>query len=475
MHRWLSRQLDRFAHLRGRKLNVLAPRGAAKSTVAALAYPLHEALEAREPYIWILSDTRHQAHAHLENIKNELTGNPALAAAYPHAAGKGPVWRSGSILLPNGVALEAFGTGQRIRGRRFRAHRPTLIICDDLESDDHTRSPTARETSRDWFNGTLLKAGTPDTNVVHLATALHRDALAMRLSRTPGWNSRVFRAIIQWPAAMSLWQQWETIYTAVDRSDADRAARAFYEEHRDEMNTGARVLWPELEDLYTLMCMRAEGGRAAFEREKQNSPIAPEQCEWPEDHFDESIWFDQWPRQLAIKTLAIDPSKGADSRRSDYSAIVMLGLDRRGVLYAEADLARRPVSQIVADGVALYRRFQPHAFGVEINQFQELLGSEFETEFRRQGVLAPRPRLIDNHVNKLVRIRRLGPHLATGRLKMKSNSPGTALLVDQLRDFPAGDHDDGPDALEMALRLAEQLAAGANHHDGLPPRLPVGQ
>ena len=336
------------------------------------------------------------------------------------------------------------------------------------------RSPALREHSRDWFFGTLLKAGTPETNILNLATALHRDALAMRLLHTPGWKSRVFRAIQRWPEAMSLWHDWETIYTAVDRSDAQIMGRAFFEQHRDQMQAGAQVLWPELEDLYTLMCMRAEGGKTAFEREKQNSPIAPEQCEWPEEYFDESIWFEQWPKQLAIKTLALDPSKGTDARRGDYSAIVMLGLDRRGVLYAEANLAHRPVSQIVADGVELYRRFQPDAFGVETNQFQELLGTEFETEFRRQGLLAPRPKLIDNHVNKLVRIRRLGHYLATRRLKMKSNSPGTQLLIDQLRDFPAGDHDDGPDALEMALRLAEQLAAAANHTDNLPPRLPVG-
>lgn len=473
MHRWLGRELDRFAHRRGRRLNVLAPRGAAKSTIAALAYPLREALEGRQPYIWILSDTRPQAYAHLENIKNEITCNPLLAAAYPGAAAKGPVWRSGSILLPNGVALEAFGTGQRIRGRRFRAHRPTLIICDDLESDEHARSPAARQRSRDWFNSSLLKAGTPDTNVVNLATALHRDALAMRLAQTPGWKSRTFRAVLHWPAAMPLWHEWETIYTAVDRDDAETAARAFYDEHLDLMNAGARVLWPELEDLYTLMCMRAEGGRTAFEREKQNSPIDPEQCEWPEDYFGQSIWFDRWPARLAIKTLAVDPSKGADSRRSDYSAIVMLGVDRRGVLYAEADLARRPVSQIVADAVAVYRQFQPHAFGVETNQYQELLGAEFEAEFRRQGLLAPRPQLIDNRVNKLVRIRRLGPYLAAGRLKFKSGSPGTLRLADQLRDFPAGDHDDGPDALEMSVRLAEQYAAGNAYADGLPRRLPI--
>lgn len=473
MHRWLARRLDRLAVRRGSKLNVLAPRGAAKSTLASLAYPLREAIEGREPYIWILSDTRQQAHAHLENIKNELTGNPALAAAYPDATGKGPVWRSGSIQLPSGAAMEAFGTGQRIRGRRFRAHRPSLILCDDLESDAQIRSPAAREHSREWFQGSLMKAGTPETNVVNLATALHRDALAMRLTHTPGWKSRVFRAVLRWPEAMSLWQQWESIYTALDLPDADQAARGFYERHRDEMNAGARVLWPELEDLYTLMCMRAEGGRTAFEREKQNSPISPEQCEWPEEYFDESIWFDEWPSPLVLKTMALDPSKGADSRRGDYSAVVLLGVDRRGVLYVEADLARRPVPQIVADGVAHYRRFQPQAFGVEANQFQELLGSEFEAEFRRQGILAPRPALIDNRVNKLVRIRRIGPYLAARRLKMKSNSPGAGLLVDQLRDFPAGDHDDGPDGLEMAVRLAEQLASSSKG-DGLPERLPVG-
>ena len=59
---------------------------------------------------------------------------------------------------------------------------------------------------------------------------------------------------------MSLWQEWEAIYTAIDRSDAQVMGRAYYELHRDEMDTGAKVLWPELEDLYTLMCMRVEGG-----------------------------------------------------------------------------------------------------------------------------------------------------------------------------------------------------------------------
>ena len=82
MHQWMARHLDRMTTDRGSKLNVLGPRGGAESTVATLAYPLREALLGREPYIWILSDTAHQAHAHLENLKAELLDNPLFVLAY---------------------------------------------------------------------------------------------------------------------------------------------------------------------------------------------------------------------------------------------------------------------------------------------------------------------------------------------------------------------------------------------------------
>ena len=81
---------------------------------------------------------------------------------------------------------------------------------------------------------------------------------------------------------------------------------------------------------------------------------------------------------------------------------------------------------------------------------------------------------IDNRVNKPVRIRRLGPFLSSRRLRFKSDSPGTRLLLEQLQEFPAADHDDGPDALEMAIRLAGELLGGTAVGDSLGDRIPVG-
>jgi hypothetical protein len=227
------------------------------------------------------------------------------------------------------------------------------------------------------------------------------------------------------------------------------------------MMAGAELLWPEHEDLHALMRMRAEEGRTAFEREKQNSPIDPERCEWPEEYFGPEIWFDDWPQKLLVRILALDPSKGADARQGDYSAYVLLGLDAANVWYVEADMARRPTPQMVDAGVELCRRFCPDAFGVEANQYQELLAGEFAAAFQRERLYGLEPLLVHNYVSKPVRIRRLGPLLAQRRLRFHGRTPATRLLVDQLRDFPLGAHDDGPDALEMALRLARELLQGA--------------
>jgi predicted phage terminase large subunit-like protein len=69
--------------------------------------------------------------------------------------------------------------------------------------------------------------------------------------------------------------------------------------------------------------------------------------------------------------------------------------------------------------------------------------------------------LLKNTIKKEYRIDSIEPLLAAGQFVFR-DSPGCKLLVDQLGEFPRGDHDDGPDALEMAVRgLNEQSAQNA--------------
>jgi predicted phage terminase large subunit-like protein len=456
-HEWLADRLQGLHTQRGSRIALVAPRGSAKSTWVSLVYPLWSALHRHEPYIQIISDTQSQARLLLEAIKRELEDNNVLARDYPAAVGRGNPWGQDRIRLASGVVIEALGTGAKIRGRRNRSERPSLIIVDDPQNDQHVTSALQRERSWNWFNRAVANAGTPETNVLVLGTALHRDCLVLRLAHTGGWEGRTFRAIEKMPDRMELWSAWERIYTDWEDPEHEKHAAEYYKNHRIEMNTGVELLWPESEDLYGLMCRRSTIGAAAFASEKQGDPFDPAACEFPPDYFGgPGFWFDEWPESLRFRTLALDPSKGKDADVGDYSALVKLGQDHSGIFYVEADLKRRPTPQLIADSVEMIRLFGPDGFCVETNQFQELLAAEFWRLGQQHKMHLPIYG-INNQTNKQVRIRRLGTYLAQRLFRFKIRSPGTALLVQQLQDFPVGDHDDGPDALEMALRTMIEL------------------
>jgi predicted phage terminase large subunit-like protein len=109
--------------------------------------------------------------------------------------------------------------------------------------------------------------------------------------------------------------------------------------------------------------------------------------------------------------------------------------------------------------VEICREFKVDGCGVETNQFQELLADDIQDKAAELGFPLQVAQL-DNKTKKEVRIRRLTPYLAQKRIKFLRKSPGSQLCVQQMKDFPVGDHDDGPDALEMAIRVAQGVYNG---------------
>lgn len=211
-------------------------------------------------------------------------------------------------------------------------------------------------------------------------------------------------------------------------------------------------------DLGFYEVLRQQYGGLLALQELEGQFLDVQGSEWPGEYFTPDIWFEEWPR-CDVRVMALDPSKGKDARHGDYSALVVLGRSLDGVLYCDADLARRPTSRIVHEALGMYRTTGADAMAVETNQFQELLANEIARIGQETGLIPAIVPLV-NTVNKEVRIRRIGPYLARHVLRFRAGSPGAELLVQQLREFPEGQHDDGPDALEMAVRVMGQLLHG---------------
>ncbi len=218
-----------------------------------------------------------------------------------------------------------------------------------------------------------------------------------------------------------------------------------------------------------------EGSTLALQ-ELEGQFVNLEGAEWPPQYFDgPGFWFDDWPplAELMIRVVSLDPSKGTDAKTGDYQALVKYGRDKNGVEYVEADLAHRPMTAprgpdgapqgegMIEQAVEWIIQFDAHGFALETNQMQILLKIPLMSELGRRHAEVTIAEM-NNHEPKPMRIRRLGPPLSQRHIRFKARSPGTRRLVDQLRQFPVGEHDDGPDALEMVRRLAINLYNQAN-------------
>lgn len=187
--------------------------------------------------------------------------------------------------------------------------------------------------------------------------------------------------------------------------------------------------------------------------------------DWPSEYWGDWVLVNALPPRdrWQVSAIAVDPSLGKSDKQGDYSAIVLAAVCD-DLVWAAADLQRRSTQKLVRDVIVACDTWKPDLVGFEANQFQELVVHEFERVTDSQFRLRYPVFQIKNSTNKLLRIRRLGPYITRRELRIANNESGR-LMLQQLQEFPQGEHDDGPDALEMALRLIIETAGGRYVND----------
>jgi predicted phage terminase large subunit-like protein len=219
--------------------------------------------------------------------------------------------------------------------------------------------------------------------------------------------------------------------------------------------TPGEALWPARWPIESLEAIAQSLDRTWWQALYQQRPGRGRGACWPAEYFGEFLFERAWPERFEYQALSIDPSLGR--RRGDYSAIVLAGV-AGALFWVDASLERRPGEQAVSDALDFWLRYRPDVMALEANAFQELLAAEFDRQCAEKRLPPVAVRLVNQQTPKETRIRRLGAYLARRKLAFR-DTPGCRLLVRQLREFPLSEHDDGPDALELAIRTLCDLAA----------------
>jgi hypothetical protein len=301
-------------------LAVAMPRGSGKTTLCLIAV-LWALLTGRHPFVFLIASTAESALALLDNLKQHLMGNELLLADYPEAVF--PIrcldgesrrclgqryygrlthigWTSDQIVLPtipgsrcSGALVRVAGITGHIRGAVHirpdgTSIRPTLVVGDDLQTDQSARSLTQVAERLSIINGAIYGLAGPGrrTAIIIPCTVIRAGDVADQLldrDKNPLWQGERTKLVYAFPTPGSvcekLWSQYASIRAdSLRRGDQGHEATEFYREHQAAMDEGVRVAWParhdpdEVSAVQHAMNLKLRD-EAAFWAEYQNQPL----------------------------------------------------------------------------------------------------------------------------------------------------------------------------------------------------------
>lgn len=430
-----------------------APRGFSKSTVTDTVYLAHCALYARYHFPLLISDTFTQAAGLLDGVKSELENNEMIIWMFGDVRGK--VWSSDGLIVlgwaANGkreqVKILPRGAGMKIRGLRFKQYRPDLVILDDLENDEAVESAERREKLYNWFKRALLPALAKDVSkIIAIGTLLHRESLLSQMVNGQGifsgWQRRVWRGI------------------------------------KDDGTS----LWPERFSIEYLQGMRDDPthpmymGPLEFSQEIQNNPISEKdqiiKPEWTQSRYNLSDHLGAWAQSLKIANPEmalrswmkthfrrvighIDPAI-SESEKADWWAMVTIGITQKCPICEGG-----PAGHIVILDVIRFRESDPEVqarmvgdqflmwrqdkIKVEAVAYQAGLYSIIRNIAQKRGISIPIWKWKPDRSKRRRAILQSGSW-AGGIVHIRQDMPFAAQFIEEVVQFPQGDHDDMFDA-----------------------------
>jgi len=304
------------AVLEGGLFAMAMPRGSGKTTICECAC-IWATLYGHREFVCLIGSDEGHAMDMLDSIKMELDGNDLLLEDFPEVVF--PIqsldgianrcsgqlyrgerthigWTAREIVLPtmpdspaSGAIIKVAGITGRIRGMKYkradgRTVRPSLVVLDDPQTDESSRSLSQCATRESILAGAVLGLGGPGKKISGImpCTVIRPGDMADNIldrDKHPEWNGERTKMVYAFPTNEKLWERYAEIRAEGLRSgEGITAATSFYGAHREAMDEGASIAWPErfnhdeLSALQHAMNLKLQD-EAAFFAEYQNEPL----------------------------------------------------------------------------------------------------------------------------------------------------------------------------------------------------------
>lgn len=270
------------AVLHGGQFAMAMPRGSGKTSLSECAV-IWAVLTGAHLFVFLIGSCESHAEQMLANIKSQLQNNERLRADFPEALwpihclenqtrraigqlhhGRPTLigWGADEVVMPHipgsrasGAIIKVAGLTGNLRGAVHvrpdgRSVRPTLVICDDPQTDQSARSPSQCHYREKLIAGAVLGLAGPGKKIAAVmpCTVIAPGDMAdnaLDPSKHPEWHGERTRLLNSLPADEKLWEQYADIRvrSLQERGDIS-AATEFYRQNQPKLDEGAEAAWP---------------------------------------------------------------------------------------------------------------------------------------------------------------------------------------------------------------------------------------
>ena len=473
------------------KAAIIEPRGFAKTTIFNMAVAIWLHCYKKSLFTLLGAKTDTDATQFLDSIKKVFNENKKIINCFGKLInikvnkdnGEKYTVNANEVEFTNGTYIRTVGSGTSVRGANWGGIRPTVVICDDYQSEQDILTDSAREKKYDKFlkeveqvgdkavyrNGNKIKQA---TKIIAIGTVLHTFCLMSQLSRNNDYYTILRRAIILGDGQTvedifesDLWQQCHDIYfdEKLDKELRKATAEQFYINHKEEMQFD--VLWPEKWDCFNDLAIIYWENRKAFMSELMNdaSSIGEKWFKSVKTQTKEEI-----EEHDFIKTmLSVDPAS-TTNKKSDSTNIMVGSKATNDFTYIRDIVHRKLEFNKYCEEVvkALERNLDVTHINVEKNTYQGADVIKIKELIAASPILKGKSYEWINEMqkkNKDEKISTIVDPVNNGQIIICSDCEDSKKAIDEIMDFQGqlySVHDDAPDnlaELETKIKTIETI------------------
>lgn len=405
---------------------VVAFRGSGKSTLVTTAYPIWAILgRQQKKFCIVFCQTRSQAKQHLMSIKHELEENDLLKRDLGPFQEESDEWGSFSLVFKkHGARITVASSEQSIRGLRHNQYRPDLLVCDDVEDIQSTRTREGRDKTYNWLRGEVIPAGDKNTRLIIVGNLLHEDSLLMRI-----------REQIDLRKAEGVFKE----YPLIDSSGACLWPGKYANEEvleQERLRVASDISWQRE---FLLNIIPSDEQVIHPDWIQYYDEIPPPKKDWSGYSTDMGV-------RIGVD-LAISQSEYADCTAMVLGKVI--GRGSESVMYILPEIINKKIT--FPETVELCKHMHKKYWGkrrpifiIEDVAYQRSLPQQLE-DVGIRDVIAMRP----GNQDKRTRLSLTAHLIKSGRVLFPKDCPKE--LLDQIINFGVEKHDDLADALSMLI------------------------